>query len=214
MVQGSVLGRLLFVLFIDDLDLWVQLLCLIFKFADDTKLTKCIKDSRDAQELQCALDKAIEWANTWQMTFNVAKCKVIHFGKDNPRTIYTMGGSNLESIAVERDLGILIHESLKPSVHCATAVKKANMVLGQIRRTFTFSDREILVRLHKMFVRPHLEYAVQAWCPWTEHDVDLLESVQRRAVRMISGLSGTYEEKLQELGLMSLKDRRIRGGCG
>ena len=70
----------------------------------------------------------------------------------------------------------------------------------------------VWLRLYKMYVRPHLEYAVQAWSPWTQHDIKVLEDVQRRAVRMISGLRAqSYEDKLYELDLMSLEDRRIRG---
>ena len=70
-----------------------------------------------------------------------------------------------------------------------------------------------MVQLYKTFVRPHLEYAVQAWCPYTIKDIDTLEKVQKRFMRQITSLSGTYEEKLLKIGLTSLKDRRTRGDC-
>ena len=111
----------------------------------------------------------------------------------------------------EKDLGVIIHKSAKPSRHCAEAAKKGNMVLGQMARAFTYRDRT-WVRLYTTYVRPHLEYAVQAWCPWLQADIECLEKVQRRAVNMVSGLQGTsYQERLTELGLTTLAERRIRG---
>ena len=88
---------------------------------------------------------------------------------------------------------------------------KGNQVLGQLLRTFTFRDRLTFVRLYQQYVRPHLEYCVQAWSPWLQQDIETLENVQRRAVNSVSGLTGSYEEKLEQLKMYSLKDRRTRG---
>ena len=93
----------------------------------------------------------------------------------------------------------------------AEAAKKANQVLGQILRAFTYRDPVNFVRLYTQRVRCYLEYAVAFWNPWLQQDIDTLEDVQRRAVRNICGLSGTYEEKLKKVGLTTLKERRIRG---
>ena len=121
-------------------------------------------------------------------------------------------GTVLENISEEKDLGVIIHQSLTPTNQCAKAVKKANQVLGQMSRAFTYRDRYVWVRLYKQYVRPHLEYAIQAWCPWTDTDIEAIENVQRRAIRMVSGLSSTtYEDRLGEVGLTSLADRRVRG---
>ena len=112
----------------------------------------------------------------------------------------------------EKDLGVIIHNSLKPSKQCAAAAKKAHAVLGQMARSLTYRTSETWLPLFVMYVRHHLEYCVQAWAPWTAADEALIESVQKRAVRMTSGLSGaTYEEKLREVGMMSLAERRQRG---
>jgi len=105
----------------------------------------------------------------------------------------------------------IINSSATPSRQVHAAAMKGNQVLGQLLRTFTYRDRHTFVRLYQQYVRPHLEYCVQAWSPWLQQDIDLLENVQRRAVRSISGLSGSYEEKLKELKMYSLKDRRTRG---
>ena len=78
-------------------------------------------------------------------------------------------------------------------------------------RAFRYRDRKTFVKLYKQYVRPHLEFAVTAWSPWTEADKDGLEKVQRRAVRMISGLaSNDYMDRLAELGLETLEERRHR----
>ena len=116
----------------------------------------------------------------------------------------------LENSREEKDLGVLIPDSLKPASQCAQAVKKANQVLGQMSRSFTYRNRSTWVRLYKQW--HHLEYAVQAWCPWTDCDIEAIENVQRRAIRMVSGLSSNvYEERLKEVGLTKLTERRLRG---
>jgi hypothetical protein len=122
-----------------------------------------------------------------------------------------MEGKELEGIEVEKDLGVMIHHSLKPSIQVATAAKKANQVLGQILRAFTYRDRVHFIKLFTSRVRCHLEYCIQTWNPWLEKDIEVLESVQRRAIRQVRGLTGSYEEKLSQCGLTLLKDRRLRG---
>ena len=187
------------------------------KFADDTKLFRCVNSLSDNADLQCDINALFNWSEEWQMQFNKDKCKVIHLGKKNGLYSYTMGGhapagSVLERSEEEKDLGVLVHESLKPSSQCAKAAKKANQVLGQMSRAFSYRDKVTFIRLYKQYVRPHLEYAIQAWCPWTDSDIDLLESVQKRVIKMVSGLKSiTYEDRLAEVGLTSLVDRRRRG---
>ena len=112
------------------------------------------------------------------MKFNVAKCKVVHFGPRSPRFSYMMNGIELEESREEKDLGIIVTDKLSVSTQCAKAAKTANTVLGQISRAFHFRDKDIFTGLYKQYVRPHLEYAVQAWSPWLEKDKEILESVQ------------------------------------
>lgn len=139
------------------------------------------------------------------------KCKTIHFGNSNKKFVYNIGGTNMEQVSEIRDLGVMIQDNLKPSLQCHKAAKCANSILGQIKRTFSYRTRDIFVKLYKMYVRPHLEYAVQVWNPWMKKDITILERVQRRATRMIVGLSGTYEDRLRAVGLTTLEQRRIRG---
>ena len=121
-----------------------------------------------------------------------------------------MGGGKLEEVDFEKDVGVLIHRNLRPSMQCTKAAKKANSVLGQLTRAVSY--RETFMSLYSTYARPHLEYAVQAWCPWTLGDKELLENVQKRAVAMVTNLkSRNYKERLAELGMTSLEDRRRRG---
>ena len=209
--QGSVLGPLLFIIFIDDIDIAAGDISILNKFADDTKLGQVMCSEEDKEKLQSSLDALCSWADTWDMKFNVSKCKILHVGKNNPRYNFFMNGAQLSESEEEKDLGVLVNKSLKPTSQCSEAARKANFILGSISRAFHYRDRHVFVNLYKIYVRPHLEFCTSAWSPWTEADLNILEQVQKRAIRMISGLhSESYEEKLKELNLLSLKERRER----
>ena len=216
--QGSVLGPICFVVFINDLDEVVDLVHgFIYKFADDTKYGRIISNDEDRAALQRDIDKLLEWAEKWQMDFNAVKCKVLHVGRKNEGFNYTMGGyapagTILEAVDKEKDIGVIIHKSLKPTSQCTKAAATANSILGQMSKTVHYRDKKVWIGLYKTFVRPHLECSVQAWSPWLKADIETLEKVQMRAVNMVLGLRGkSYEEKLKEVRLLSLYDRRVRG---
>ena len=212
--QGSVLGPILFLIYINDIDSCAQFIeALVLKFADDTKILKRICSPTDSSQLQSIISNLCDWARNWQMRFNVDKCKILHLGPKNPHLNYWMDGTLIQSVTQEKDLGVIISNNAKPGEQCAKAVKKANQVLGQLLRSFQCRDKHTLVQLYKVFVRPHLEYAVQAWCPYTAKDIELIEKVQKRAIRQITNLKGSYKEKLKQLNLTTLEDRRKRGDC-
>ena len=137
----------------------------IIKFADDTKLFSKIQGEDDFACLQNDLATVYKWSEDWQMLFNVDKCKVLHIGRSNPSSSYSMGGKLLQAIDDEKDLGVTIHKSLKPSKHVSEIVKKANKTLGILSRTLIFKEREILLPLYKSLVRPVLEYCSPVWNP-------------------------------------------------
>jgi hypothetical protein len=210
--QGTVLGPILFTVYIDDLEVEVTrrlLEVLILKFADDTKGAKVIENAGDRDKLQEALDCLCNWAEKWGMEFNVAKCKVMHVGRNNPEYDYTMRGVKLGKTEEEKDIGVTITKNLKPSVQCEKAAGRAASVLNQIRRNFHYRDRHTFVRLYKQYVRPHLEFASPSWSPWLTGDIERLEKVQEKAVKMVAGLkSKIYSERCIELGLETLEERR------
>jgi hypothetical protein len=208
--QGTVMGPPLFTIYIDHIDDFVRLIELLIKFADDNKGLKIIDSSADRDKLQQTLDSLCEWAKTWAMQFNVAKCKIMHVGRNNPMYKYTMNGTELKEIDEETDVGVIVHKSLKPFRQCEKAANSANAVLKLIKRNFHYRDRHVFLKLYKQYVRPHLEFSGPAWSPWLLSDITRLENVQRKAVAMISGLkSKIYEERCAELGIQTLADRRL-----
>jgi len=127
------------------------------------------------------------------------------------RHVYSMNGQNIKTTESEKDLGVYTSCSMTPSIQVAEAAKKANQVLGQLLRAVCYRDKIHFVKLYKERVRCHLEFSVQAWNPWRKQDIDLLENVQKRAVRNIAGLHGAYEDKLKQVGLTTLVKRQHSG---
>ena len=211
--QGSVLGPTLFLIFINDIDSAVNVTgSVLEKFADDTKWAMVVECEEDRAIFQQGLDRLMEWSIEWQMLFNVDKCHIIHAGHKNNLFEYSMGGRVLEEVDYEKDVGVLLHKSFRPSMQCAKAAKKANSVLGQLSRGVSYRDKDTFMGLFTTYVRPHLEYCSQAWSPWTQGDKEVLEAVQKRAVGMVTNLKGrSYEERLAEMGMVTLEERRRRG---
>ena len=129
----------------------------MIKFADDSKAGMVVDSNEDRTAFQDMLDRLETWSQEWQLLFNRSKCKVMHFGKNNTKQEYSMGGQVLESSKQEKDLGVIIDDNLKPKLQCAKAAAKANMILGQLTRGLTWSDPENMNRLCQVYVRPHLE---------------------------------------------------------
>ena len=208
--QGSVLGPMLFLFYINDLVDGLE--CPILLFADDAKIFKEIKTPEDAETLARDMRRIQEWSEKWLLTFNEEKCATMHIGKHNQKHDYVLNNKNLKKSEFEKDLGVLVSNDLKPSRHVAAVALKANKVVGIIKRNFEYLDKETIVSLHCSLVRHILEYAVQSWCPFLVKDIDELEKVQHRITKLVPGLEDLpYEERCRELKLQTLKDRRLRG---
>ena len=208
--QGSVLGPILFLIYINDLD--ESITNNVLKFADDTKLFRKVNTDGDKQHLQNDLDRLVKWSEKWQMLFNFGKCKCLHTGHGNLNVNYKMGATVLGTTVKEKDLGVTISADMKVSEQCGIAASKGNQILGLIRRNITYKGKKLIIPLYKAIVRPHLEYCIQAWRPYRKKDIDTLERIQRRATKMIPELRDlSYEERLNECGLTTLETRRLRG---
>ena len=99
----------------------------------------------------------MEWADKWQMQFNVSKCKVMHVCQKNPGFLYNMGSNGLQRVDVEKDLRVMISSDLKCSQQCMYAYTKASRVMGMIRRMILYKELKIMLSLCKALVRPHVE---------------------------------------------------------
>jgi hypothetical protein len=217
--QGSVLGPLLFIIYINDMpDGVINHLKL---FADDSKLISVIKNEDDWVQLQQDLDRISEWSIDWKMSFNYNKCKFMRFGNlmlNRPDLSLTMKASDgirhvLEESNGERDLGVCLQNNLKWSDNVNKACSSAYNSLGLLRKTFrTWTNIRTFKTLYTAFVRPHLEYAPQVWNSLTSRDVKKLEKVQKSATKLVPQLRNLrYRERLLNLGLTTLADRRTRG---
>jgi len=190
-VQGSVLGPILFLIYINSLDAAIQshdMNILVSKYADDTKIGREITDAGDSASLQQAIDNLKVWCEEWGMEIHPDKCLVIHFGRTNPRFDYHIAGKRVKDESSARDLGIIVEENCSSSEHVKSIAKKAHATLSQIKWATTLRDSDTFTKLYTTYCRPLLESAAPAWNPSKREDVETLEKVQHRALRMISDL--------------------------
>ena len=211
--QGSVLGPLLFLIYINDLPEGIR--NKIFMFADDVKLAgPCstpVINQRD-------IDYMSNWQDKWLLKFNTddGKCKIMHTGKRNPHHEYFLNGIQLPTVDTEKDLGVNVTCNLQWEHHIELAVNKAKSVVAWVSRSVISRDPKVMVNIYKSLVRPHLEYCVQLWSPSPRHGnwnlIMKLEDVQRQYTRLIDGVGLLkYEDRLNRLGLTTLLERRARG---
>ena len=211
--QGTVLGPVLFVVYINDI--LEDISSNGVMFADDTKIFRQIISQDDSLALQSDLSKLETWSNVWQLRFNADKCHVLTLGKfENIHHAhrYKICGKELEHVDHEKDLGIVVDSELSFAEHICEKVRVANGLVGQIRRSFSFLDCDAFRRIYITFVRPHLEYCQSVWSPHLKKYINELEKVQMRATKLVDGLGNLeYSERLKRLKLPTLVYRRKRG---
>ena len=211
--QGTVLGPLLFIIYINDL--LDKIDSNGFLFADDAKLLREITCKADSLNLQNDIKKLEEWSNDWLLKFHPDKCHILTLGRFE-NIMYThrykVYEKEIEHVAVEKDLGIFMDSELTFSDHITEKVNKANSLVGIIRRCFSYLDKETFTRIYTSFVRPHLEYGQEIWSPYLRKYINMIENVQIRATKLIDGYKKlTYQERLKKLNLPTLSYRRLRG---
>ena len=211
--QDSVIGPLLFLIFINDLKEGILLKLSIF--ADDTKIMHIMNTEDEIKELEEDLKKLQKWSEMNDMKFNTDKYSVMHCGINNRKHQYKLYGKILRETNSEKDLGVIVDKDMKFKNQVAAQTKKANNMLGMIKRNFECVNQEIFQILYSTLVRPNLEYAVQVWNPYQKGEKEKIEKIQRRATKMVKEFKDNcYEERLHKLNMMSTKKtetRRERG---
>ena len=208
--QGSVLGPLLFLLYINDIvdvfgsGLKVKL------YADDVKIYIHISDVTTAACLQAGLDKLCEWADVWQLNLSINKCSVFHIGSYNVCSTYTVNNIVLPDVDHVTDLGIIFDSRLRFNNQYSNIVAKAHRRAALILRCFKSRDPFLLFKAFKTYVIPILEYCSPVWSPVYLTDIRTIESVQRRFTKKLSGLRDiSYNQRLSYLNAESLERRRL-----
>ena len=144
--QGSVLGPILFVIYINDIDENVS--SRILKSADDTEICHKVHTHEPINSLHCDLCNLFSWSTNWQMLFNIEKCKVMHLGFNNFHATYHMDGLQLQTVSDEKDLEVIISDDMKWEKQCSAAVLKANSILGMIKRNFVDRSPDTIMALY------------------------------------------------------------------
>ena len=215
-MQGSVLGPILFVIYINDLPRVCK--SSVKLFADDTKIFTRSDVEGATETLQKDLDRLQVWADTWLMKFHPEKCHVLKIGNKKSDSKYTMSSKDVDSrvcldeSSYEKDLGVYVDNKLSFKEHVHQITKKANRIVGIIRRSFDYLTEDMFVKLYKGIVRPIIEYGHSVYQPELKTLCQEIENVQRRATKIIGTIKDkSYPERLKILGLPCLEHRRRRG---
>ena len=193
--QGTILGPMFFLLFVNDMPDVVSSTAKMF--ADDTKLHRNIYSANDCKDLQEDLNTLSAWSHHWLLRFNASKCVTVRF-RSAFHYVYSLNGIYLEEASEQKDLGVLISNDLKLSRHICNVCKHANQRIGMIKRCFSHFTSEKISILYKAIIRPILEYASVVWNPIMKKDIDQLEKVQKRCLRLCP----------TEISLPTLAERR------
>ena len=206
--QGSILGPLLFIVYINDLPSFLSSSQALL-FADDTKCFRTILSSSDSSLLQADLDQLSSWSSLNSLSFNISKCHLLRFRKGSTcliDTTYHLSGLPLTSVNQCKDLGIIFSSDLSWSHHYKMISSRAYCRLGLIRRIFS-SRAPVRTKklLYLSLVRSQLTYCSQVWRPRLIKDFTALERIQRRATKFIlNDYSSNYRDRLITLNLLPL----------
>jgi len=212
--QGSVLGPVLFLVYINDIvaDIRSQ----IRLFADDCLIYRTIRSHEDHMILQEDLNNLSKWADSWKMMFNVSKCSIMQISMAHHKSTfaYTMYGDPLSIATEHRYLGILINDKLSWRPHIDQLCHKANQLLGFLQRNLRGCSRSLKEHSYKQMILPIIEYCSAIWDPHHQNAIHKLEMIQHRAARFVLNKpwrrndEDSVSQMLTVLNWPSLQDRR------
>ena len=212
--QGTVLGPLLFLIYVIDLESVIKHGSSL-SFADDTKIFSAIRTMVDKLNLQEDLYSVITWAEANNMSLHQSKFEVMNYTLNQTSigsySYQLSDGRFIEPSTTVRDLGVILSSDGKWSAQISRVVSTASRVAGWTLSAFRSRTRRTMMTLYKSLVRPHLDYCCTLWSPTNNGDISRVEEIQRSYTRKIAGLKGLdYWQRLQTLGLLSLQRRRER----
>ena len=212
--QGSVLGPILFLIFINDITCIINNLANLRLFADDVKLYTSILCDKSAEAIQACLNFIYDWSILWQMRINVLKCLVLTICKMQSSYVlysYFINGQAIPRVNSARDLGITVTGDLQFNSHINTIVTRARQRISVLFRAFTSRNIQLMCKAYITYIRPLVEYNSIVWNPSQIHLIDLLENVQRKFTKRIPSISHlNYVERLKIINLESLELRRLK----
>ena len=218
-IQGSCLGPILFLLYINDVTSVIGTRVKCKLYADDVKLYSAIESDDDQFNLQQALNRLKQWSDAWQLNISSSKCAVLNIG-NKPMlqeidlasdATYSLGTDRLPVTEVVKDLGVFTDGLLKYQTHISHICSNARRRIGLLFKCFQTRDIQILLKAYITYIRPILEYASCVWSPSQAGLIDAVESVQRRFTKLLPGMfEVNYCDRLIQLGLDSLETRRLR----
>lgn len=220
--QGSVLGPLLFLIYVNDIPVSILNNCKLF--ADDLKIYLNITSEnsssfvRDLSSCQSDINRICAVAASWGLKLNAEKCVILRFQRGSvnwnaagPLSVYTVSGEPIKIVNNHKDLGVVVDTSLKFHIHIKQTVNKAAALSSNFLKTTLCRSEEFMKSLLVSHLRPLLEFASPVWNTGYLGDLRLLESVQRRWTKRIIGMADVpYSDRLKALNLYSIKGRLIR----
>lgn len=212
--QGTVLGPVLFLVYINDLPEYLNH-SKVRLFADDSIIYCPVKTAGDCDKLQADIEAAARWEQDWLMAFHPDKCTILSVTtKKRPlKYTYTLHNHILESVTSAKYLGLTLQSNLKWDKHIDDITSKGNKMLGFIKRNIKTPNQQIKSQAYRALVRPKLEYSCTVWDPHTSESINKIEMVQRRAARYACNdyqTTSSVTNMLQSLNWPTLSQRRLK----
>jgi hypothetical protein len=214
--QGSVLGPILFLIFINDIvSCNVNNYCVFKMFADDLKLYTVVSTNLSSNRLQNVLNEIFTWSQAWQLSINISKCAILRVDNSrHPNTMahrYSINGQYLNTPKTVSDLGVTVDPKLSFIDHINDISSRATQRVGILFRGFFSRNLKLMRFAFVSYIRPLLEYNSSVWNPTQKYLINLLEKVQRSFTKRIPSISHlSYTDRLSALNLELLELRRLR----